>query len=111
MRPGGRGRFGKLGCATHVCELTAAQLLAQFRELVVLLVLSVIEDGVAKFRQLPGELVAVDVELLQLLENCVGFMLFVQSLLDHRVPVGDLSLGPGVGGRLEGDPRRDVSAR
>jgi hypothetical protein len=53
--PGGRDRFGKLGCATHVFELTAAQLLAQFRELVVLLVLSVIEDGVAKFRQLPGE--------------------------------------------------------
>ena len=75
VRPGGSYRFGEFGSTAHVFELFAAQLFSQPLELVALLVLGVIEDGVAEFSQLVCELRAVDVEFLQLLQHLLCFEL------------------------------------
>ena len=49
-----------------------------------------------------GELLAVDVELLQLLQDRLGLVLFFQSLVDHRGTLSDLALGPRVNDFLFG---------
>jgi hypothetical protein len=65
-------------------------------------VIGVIEDRIAEFRQLAGELLAVDVELLELLQDRLGLVLFFQALVDHRGAVGELPLGPRVNDFLFG---------
>ena len=67
-----------------------------FGEFVLLLVFGVFDDRVAQLRQFASELLAVDVELFQLLQNGLGFVLFVQTLADDGGAVGDLAFGAGV---------------
>jgi hypothetical protein len=88
VRPGGRDRFGELGGPAHLRELIAAQGLLKPGELIFFFMFGVVEHCIAKLSQFLCELRGVDVKLLQLAQNGLGLVLFLQPGPDHFGAIG-----------------------